>query len=427
LGQDYRGFSNGVTNRHLLIYDTNLAKTAEPSAMYGADRTPHFNFAVSGALKRLTYPTGGCSDFVYEAHTLIDNGNTLQGGGIRIKQMTHVANNTQQTQTSYGYVKPYFTNNLYQGSLANLVYFYPTSKTINIAYLNPNGSDCVLRTDYVTTYPEGLGYALGSNSGSSIAYEEVEVYQEDGQGNRLGKKHYSFQTGQDIISNTFPSYEISASWQRGQLLNEKTYSYVNNADLLIQEQAISYTTLTQPYKTRGYTVRLETDDEAGLYVIQNPTCGLFSVNNAYTYAEINEETAVYLPTQSLTTVYDQNGQNPVETLTTTVFNSVHLQPTSTTTTNSNGTNFALLRRYPHDYVGNAAYDEMLNRHIYSPVVEVEQQAGGVMQKKLRTNYQQWFSGTTYEGLSGFFCTFLCGDPRKWGTLANAVDVGGIAE
>ncbi len=61
--QDYLGYYNGKLNS--VMYP---AVTVNNISFDGADRSPDFNYAVIGNLKKLTYPTGGYTDFTYEAN-----------------------------------------------------------------------------------------------------------------------------------------------------------------------------------------------------------------------------------------------------------------------------------------------------------------------------------------------------------------------
>lgn len=64
--QDFAGYYNGISNT------TGIPKHPEFQIIGSqnfADRTPDFNFASKGTLSRVTYPTGGYTNFEYEAAT----------------------------------------------------------------------------------------------------------------------------------------------------------------------------------------------------------------------------------------------------------------------------------------------------------------------------------------------------------------------
>ena len=73
--QDHWGYYNGKTSNTTL-----LPRTIHPSTFVlydGADRSPDPTFMKAGALKRITYPTGGYTEFVFEPH---DYGEIVSSG-----------------------------------------------------------------------------------------------------------------------------------------------------------------------------------------------------------------------------------------------------------------------------------------------------------------------------------------------------------
>ncbi|MEM9001567.1 MAG: hypothetical protein AAGB24_14995 [Bacteroidota bacterium] len=62
---DYLGYYNGAGNTVLYPQVDDDGRTYA-----GADRTPDFNHAQKGLLQKITYPTGGHTQFVYEANTI---------------------------------------------------------------------------------------------------------------------------------------------------------------------------------------------------------------------------------------------------------------------------------------------------------------------------------------------------------------------
>lgn len=62
--QDYMGYYNGKHQNNTLVPKTSLPHFDEPNF---ADRNPVFSFASKGALTKINYPTGGYTEFDYEA------------------------------------------------------------------------------------------------------------------------------------------------------------------------------------------------------------------------------------------------------------------------------------------------------------------------------------------------------------------------
>ena len=402
LAQDYWGYSNGASaNTNLLLWNTDINHIEEPGSLYGANCSPDNSYAISGLLKKITYPTRGNSEFVYEPNLFHNGVSNVNGGGFRIKQIINDDLINSKTTREFDYINSYVTNAIFDGTVSDNAYNFTTE--VNAEDAGNNTVNCV--THFITNYPEKVNVSLGSEA-TFLANEEVEEYQKDLSGNRIGKKRYKYTTSLDQSFAEFPLERISSSWKRGLLLNEKTYSILpNTSEVLIQEDQITYTEVSQPFKTRGYITRLSYDNDyySGFCQITGATyCGKFSVYNQHVFAEINEQSSVLLPTLSQTDIFDFNGSNPVRLTSNFEYNTTTLQKTKQIDYRSDGTQIENINRYPHDFVSDAVYSEMINRHIFSPVIETEIKEGSTTLKKTRTNYKQWYPSTSFGGVNGFY-------------------------
>lgn len=417
LAQDYWGYSNGaITNRNLLLWNTDPTLLVEPSTTYGANCHFNFSYAVSGALKKIIYPTGGYTTLYYEPQMLSDS---TKGGGIRIKKViSSDYDNTQIQHIRYNYTQPYFTNSAFSGEITDETYVFTTQVWTDIG----GAGNCnQWSTLPYTTYPEKVTFSLGS-AASFVAYEEVEEYHYDTTGkdntaNRLGKIKYIYTTSSDLISSNFPLELIFTDWKRGLLLNKKTYSVLpDSSEIKILEEQHTYQEYVQSYKSRGYVARLSINHDT--YQAACPTnltiyCSKYSSGNEYVFQEINQQSSILLPTKLKTLTYDQNGANPVIDSLLYEYNTSYLQLIKTTTTNSNGSIYESINRYPYDFSGTAVYDTMITRHIFSPIVETELKKDGTSLRKVRTNYKHWYTSTPYGGVNGF-CAPLSVEKQEYG-------------
>jgi len=64
LAQDYYGYYNGAGNNNSLYEGLEI----DIFSFAGADRQPNTNFGKKGTLQKITYPTGGYTEFSYESH-----------------------------------------------------------------------------------------------------------------------------------------------------------------------------------------------------------------------------------------------------------------------------------------------------------------------------------------------------------------------
>ena len=93
--EDYWGYANNTSSTHWIPYDY------APATITGGNRSVNENYAKSGILERITYPTGGYTVFDYESNRL-DN-NTLWGG-LRLYYVTNYdSDGTQLSQRTYQY------------------------------------------------------------------------------------------------------------------------------------------------------------------------------------------------------------------------------------------------------------------------------------------------------------------------------------
>lgn len=423
LAQDYWGASNGVTtNKNLLLWNTDSGLSQEPSSTYGADCKFNFNYAISGALKQMVYPTGGFVKFYYEPQMLNDS---TKGGGIRIKKIiTSDSDSSQIEQKKFNYLQSYFTNSAFSGDVTSEAYVHTTQVSTRVGGNTGNCNQWTLLPH--TTYPEKVNFSLGS-AASFMAYNEVEEYHENVGGQRLGKINYSYTISSDLISPDFPLELISTDWKRGLLLNKKTFSILpDSTEVKILEEQTTYQELLQTYKSRGYVARLTTNYDTYLAecAVNTPVyCDKYSSDNQYVFQEINQQSSILLPNRSIKLSFDQNGLNAVIDTVLFDFDSGHLQLTKTTDKNSDGKTYETINRYPSDFTGNTVYAEMVNRHILSPIVETEQKENTISLKKSRTNYKLWYPSTSFGNVSGFFAPISVETSENSATWETEVVMG----
>ncbi len=90
--QDYWGYFNGKSNSTLIP-----SYSSSEATFSGADRSVDINEAKAYSLKKITYPTGGYSEFTYEsnsyygAHFITGTVGNHDVGGLRIKQIKSTA------------------------------------------------------------------------------------------------------------------------------------------------------------------------------------------------------------------------------------------------------------------------------------------------------------------------------------------------
>jgi hypothetical protein len=237
---DHWGFFNGTSNSSL-IPNVQIA----PNVFYGLGANRNPGDPSPTLLKKITYPTGGYSSFVYEGNTALDeNGVFMNVGGARIKEIINYSFENKKAIT-----KKYFYNNddgTTSGKCQRPSYISNSSsyqKYPDLCTCNPNlpggcNSCCELWSSYLIksiTLTASAVSGLGTIQGSHIGYTKVTEKQvEVTTGIELGKTVYDYQhTGfvlndDDVFNGGLIKQTVYNT--SNQLLSETTNEYQGGAE-----------------------------------------------------------------------------------------------------------------------------------------------------------------------------------------------------
>lgn len=170
-------------------------------SLSGADRSPNTT-AAQGVLKKITYPTGGSTEFTYENNQYYDNGSIKTGGGLRVAQIKSNDNNGNSFYKTYKYG---------YGELGYGVYRYNRVliEDLSSEKRHFTGMD---NSSFLTTesfrkrvYSSEFLTEIADKAGLPVYYEQVTEY--DGTlANNKGKTVYTYDVPPDIMSVT--SYPV---------------------------------------------------------------------------------------------------------------------------------------------------------------------------------------------------------------------------
>jgi len=428
--QDYWGFYNGKTsNDNLLVYDTDASRTATPAKTYGANREPDFAYILSGTLKDIIYPTGGKTTFEFEPHRMPGAGSTIvEGGGIRVKSITNSEGSVQLTKKQFVYTSPYILSNIYPGNMDGLEYPF----TLTAEEDNGNcGHDIVT----YTTFQENYSYMLGTNSGSSMAYEKIEEKQVDVNNNPLGKTESTFTQYTDGTPSTFPFLTNSNEWRRGHILEEKTF---NSAGNIVKHVKNVYKEVLTDTLVKGFGARILYKPWVGSYSGGSGTCSGVIHDFWCTYAEENSTVAhrwafhaikhavgaIFLDSTTTVTYSETGASGLTEIEAYTYGSGTHHLLTKKVRTNSKNQPEETIYKYPHEMAAsNADYQEMVNRHIFTPVIEEENKLNGTSINLIKTTYKKWYPSNNYGGVLGFFAPLSVQTQQAGGPLITQIIFG----
>lgn len=383
-GIDLRGFYNGNDENGTLL----------PLHWEGADnadlthRQPSFSHASKAMLKRITYPTGGSTEFTYENHSYglairkhyasfqplnyIQNGLV---GGLRIKKIEH--SNGEVKEYEYTTVHPDDGETVISSGVFNDIKtyaFYDSFDNIGygITYLylaEANGIvHCASYAESEIVYSR-VTERVGNNEGYTVY--EYTTYEDAPDLPVLGTGTYAFINEEkltDKIRNMlYFMLSYTSQWaERGKLKKQSEYKedgtllretlYTYNTDATRTQQAI-YSAGTRLYIS-------------GTYGIAN-SVAYYHYPNWLTRKEVREYTSLvdYIST---TTEYSYNGNNK--------------QISRMCTYNSDGSEYRTEYKYPVDDI---AYKEMVDSFVVFPVLEEKKFVNNKLTKTLTHHYQKY--------------------------------------
>jgi YD repeat-containing protein len=350
------------------------------------------SFLKAGTLNRITYPTGGVTDFDYESHfysreldfvrtdPLIDYGGVIKvAGGLRIKKISSYdpLRPAEKLNKEYYYYKNYSPATGLTGASSGILggkskYYWPDFKTKN--YLTPGivYSEEIFSSQSILPLSEN-GY------GSHIGYSEVQEKLPDG--SITNHRFTNFDNGhQDgAILNTLQitksPYEPypSKAFERGKLLEKKLYSTAGN---LVDKTVYDYIAFA-PDSVRAI--------KAMVYFTNNCNAAQYSYSEATAYTNY---TYPFLLKSEKHTRYDVNGNNALNDSVIYQYNNDYL-PVNMVSTNSKSHKIEVTNTYPSNFMATPVYAEMVTRNRVNNIIEKKT-------KNLTTGTEVSLTKTNYE-------------------------------
>ena len=356
-------------------------------------RTADSTYMKAEILTKITYPTGGTTEFVYEPHdyskkvihypfTVENNYNnyTLMCGGLRIKKMINRDTNNHTTIREFEYKNEQGNSS---GILSSIPIYDARGTTYvdfgDIHYNLIDFSDAAglyygANTTYYRFGNEQIQNQLSNANGNPITYSRVTEKLSDGSKtiyNYTNQEKYPDQgadlSADNVISsslpcNTFISYEL----ERGLL------------------ESVEYYKNTVPVKKEIYTYNSNPNRYNDFFKSIN----LYGFSNAIRAIPLKTFTfAPYLQSKTETT-YDINGNNPVISTTNYRYNDYRLPYfQSQSGSRSAADSVAVVTKYPFDNNG-APYSTMTQKFMLNyPVETIKYKGNSIIEGKL-TTYKQ---------------------------------------
>ncbi len=380
--EDHWGFYNGK-NYAWVAPGLGYPQPIPDAVAYYNSREPDAAYMQAEMLTKITYPTGGTSELIYEPNdysNVVKNypialepvSNNPIGGGLRIRKIINIdpVSNTSTAREFF-----YRTNYLNGGTVSSGVapgkpVYHVSGTSINYDFTEFS-SEAFLRfgkvgfiySEVTEKTPEG-GYTVYKYSSYDNGYMNKPPLAMNG--TPSGHLHYS----------AFADLAI----ERGLLL-EKTL-YKDDGLTPVQNQKLDYNDDSLRYEdyVRAYEWR-----------IPIPGSNWGSVTARLPYYTFTP----YLKKRT-TTDYFAGGGSVSNSVNYVYANPVHRQLTRETRANSVGDTIIRVYKYPHDFASEQPYTNMVNvKHMWSPVIEeiTYKNDTSSFLSSVKTDYSFWNSGS----------------------------------
>jgi len=314
--QDFGGFYNGTQANRLVTCIVQFMGYGNPPIVTpdNSNRQPHWKYAQKGMLNKIIYPTGGFTSIMYEAN----KSGSQEYSGIRVsKTIDHAGNEALPVIKRY-YYNSYENRNISLGH-------YPYSETLVWGIKNFYIFNCVIINGFIycpdieeaiyyyTMYSSSPRSFFRYNDNGLLFYPKVTV-SHGGDQFETGGASYTFKYSVPQSASAFGDqatplgiYENNAMYN-GEMETELQFKISNSIMTpvrKIQHHFAETTTFTK------YNLAVEKihPDVAGNFMLP-PSDWVVGTRYGLEYFKIYGKALSLLKTT--TTIYDQNGENPVE-------------------------------------------------------------------------------------------------------------------
>ncbi|WP_321519679.1 RHS repeat domain-containing protein [uncultured Bacteroides sp.] len=413
---DWWGYYTSKGGRKIFTEEVSISSPlifGKKSAEIGGttDRSSIADDMKLGMIKCIQYPTGGKTEFEYEANRYKNAYKVSDCGGIRVKRIINTSDNGRSEIRSFTYgtegcgIIPEY---LYHNGLLNK---YNESETEVVMYesrVDEYGNILVAPypTDYAAYTTRTFSGDFPSNyfdfHSNIVYYDKVTEYI----GGDTFPQKIEYEYGTNLLEHSnyeFNNYYYSPMnvyispldfWKNGHLLIKRIYKNIGGNYSLVKRVDYGYTTynkdevydlpvfqyrnqivMPDPGSIPSQGMTMEEQKIARLYEKMSQSFGykLQKYTIGADKLEIEEESS-----------YSDNGV--LISSKETKYEPKYLLPNEETVMNSNGRKFTTKYTYPFNY-SQSVYKDMSDRHILSPVIETSVYSNdGTLLKKEKNNY-----------------------------------------
>jgi hypothetical protein len=365
--QDHWGFYNGATT------NTTLKPATTHFTTTSGNRTPNASFMLAEILTKITYPTGGFSEFNYEPN-LDSFGN--MAGSVRLKSQFD-SDNVDATNTQKRY---YVYENPLVIAPINVNNDYETEVNVKVGTAGSQGQ-CVYSSDedyYVRNI--FTKSALGSIQGGTVGYGKVTtkygLNAENGSSVSYFKHTEDFNTAESTVSPYPPV--TSLDFRRGINIVQTQF---NSSGKPLQKSRNPDITFDQKSKLTSMAIALNAEYNGCFYYS--------NINDVINQRSYEIVTDLVKNNQNVVSFYQDNANADSVFVATNFYydNPLHSLVTRSESVRSDGKKITNLVNYPLDYASGTAFtDKLVVGNILNFPVE-------------RVSYQENLDGSNKEIIS----------------------------
>ena len=447
--KDYWGYFNNKTNTNASGLPTMVPHTVAPynvppsasstitiGSTDSTGRDPDPNYMQADILQKITFPTGGYTQFIYETNQYLDDQNNPKyAGGLRVKTIK-----SYESASATLLVKTY----KYGASESG----YGRANFLLASYFFGNHQPCRYTDDLLNTIGQCEPYAsktlntyfsnptndIEGFDGAPVVYPIVTEYTGDSLNNN-GKIIYEFSDKPDAKTDAIgygKAYFDSYQFVRGLLTNKLVYKNAgSNNYVLLSEDRKRYQFFPFQWSTGGIglIVSKKINDEgastgdADIGLVGTGSCYIYNDIGNYNYNNYNIVSGDNKLVADTSIVYDQHDPTKsISTITSNTYDDLtHLGLSQEQTTNSLGQTLKSTITYPYNYT-TSPYNSMDLAHIWDKPVTETKFNGSTQLTQQMTNYGSFSSGTNY--LPQNISVQIKSNPTEIRALFNSYDTRG---
>jgi hypothetical protein len=405
--QDYWGYLNSGTSnfRYVPTYNNISLSTQDAGGPFtynfsGANnKNP--SFIVAGTIKKITYPTGGITEFFFEQNQVkVNSGTHYSASGLRIKKIRTSDGNGNFTYKTYTYGEDEdgygFSNSATLGEFPNYMQ-YTSSEKRYVQWYGPEYRGNTVAGKRIRTYTGNFLPDIAEYLNMPVFYSKITVYEGDINSNN-GKtvfRYSSFVPHSEALLPipTFkqPTFSFSTSDPYLQKRYIREYNYWCTSQLVG----------TELYEKNGLTYKLRrgtyfdyepvtTGSYKGLFIDKYIDC---DPTDAYLFAAspfnlpIYQYADYYISTGRLELRSSSEVTDGVSTVSNYSYNS-RLLKSDISTARSSGDVFSTKIKYPFDF-NDDVYRSMVARNMIDFDVINESNKKGTVISSTKIDYKDW--------------------------------------